>query len=166
MNSIVYASTENEQLVFLTGASPIMWHCGILCKPYIMPDIQYNTDRLRCDSQISHSLSSRLRRWSCRSKPAHLGWGLCWCRWCIFRSASLRSGGVVHSSVAWETIGFLRRKNVEKHPRQQSKRKRGATGRLMSGDLHHCHGNGVWICWCYETLSLEVGSLKSHRNTR
>lgn len=95
---------------------------------YNMPDIQYNTDRFRCDSQIFHSLSSRLHQWSCRSKPAHPGWGLYWCRWCRFRLASLRSEGVARSSVAWETIGFLRRKRVEKHPKQQSQKK--AWGRL------------------------------------
>lgn len=53
--------------------------------------------------------SSLLHPWSCHSTPAHPGWGLCWCKWCRRRSASLRSAGVGRNSEVLQIDDSLKR---------------------------------------------------------
>lgn len=58
---------------------------------------------------LSDLRSSLLHLWSCHSTPAHPGWGLCWCKWCRRRSASLRLAGVERNSEVLQIDDSLER---------------------------------------------------------
>lgn len=97
----VFYSIRQNPFFFLSSA----WHsCLHLHVAHVLLKGYY----LHSDLQ-----SSLLHPWSCHSTPAHPGWGLCWCKWCRRRSASLRSAGVGRNSEVLQIDDSLERNRDE-----------------------------------------------------